>query len=121
MKFLAFVAAVAASNLTVADFDECKSHADCGKFFNEPMVCADVKEGWPNVFDASYTKCTLHAFCGFKHDAQAQGWGRKEVTCKPGAPQMPTTSLVTDDHREAMKELLKQRTHKERTVQFTMI
>merc|ERR1712167_158579 len=94
MKFSLFIAAAAASSITTAPFDECKTHADCGKFFNESMVCADIDEGIPGMVRFQYTKCTLHAFCG--HSG----------TCKENAPPLPTTSLVTEAHKEAVEEMI---------------
>merc|ERR1712167_71934 len=105
MKFSLFIAAAAASSITTAPFDECKTHADCGKFFNESMVCADIDEGIPGMVRFQYTMCTLHAFCGHSGTCKETGWTGK-ATCKPNAPPLPTTSLVTEAHKEAVEEMI---------------
>merc|ERR1719473_284258 len=104
MKFTALAAllsvAGARSSIQTASFDECKSHADCGMFFNEHMVCATVTGNLHNfrknkqMLNIKHTTCTLHAFCK-AHDrniADGHMWS-KTVKCMPNAPKLPTVSL----------------------------
>ena len=109
------LATAGASTITFPDEldgNHCNTHADCPKFFNEPMVCAKVKESMTKarttpaqeVLSMKYQECTLHAFCATKGQAPSKArLGRDfnwnwDVQCMPKAPPMPTTTLVTADH-----------------------
>merc|ERR1711998_663255 len=76
MKFALFVAAASAATMTFND--KCKTNADCGKFFNEQMICATWTESNPkfNGYKGVGKDCTIKAMCGMNEPAAfgVKGW-----------------------------------------------
>ena len=136
MKFaLAASILLASTEASTIDFNDdwnpnhCTTHADCPKFFNESMVCANIQENFkgmnrewvdtgkggyvkttpgPSFMTFDYSVCTIHAACGFPFEMRDRnGKWTGDVKCMPNAPTMPATSLVTEEHTATMFEMMK--------------